>query len=375
MVRSLVAVCVAVLALAAIGCGAEEAAGPAAGWSQLPASPLSPREYATLHWTGDEVLMVGGSDAPPCPPNASCIEPATPPLADGAAFDPATRAWRTLADAPVPFEWATVVQVDDVVYFAVPDHGDRPETRAAFLAYDVGRDRWTDLPVPTGSEAFEGGLVAAGDLVVFYPTGDEFGEHADWSFDPATGAWTELPDDPLPTSHSRWMKWENGRLVLRAKKAIPNPTGDEPWLVTSLDPGTFEWSGPRTEEPATHVIPMVNGVFPTESERSAMEAEWDTLSNPPTEQVDFGDGAFATALITDEQVYYYGFTGWAYDARSGKWIEIAPLEPDGDIDRTYMAADRELLAFGGIEWHGDYGLEGTFLNETWMWSPPDLPPS
>ncbi len=163
--------------------------------------------------------------------------------------------------------------------------------------------------------------------------------------------------------------------MLRAQEVVQNPTGDEPWLVTSLDPDTLEWSDPKSEAPESHSFSMVPGVAPNESERAAVEAEWDTLSNPPADQTDFGEGAFATALITDEDVYYFGFNGWAYDARSGEWIEIAPLDPDGINDRNYVAVGRELLAFGGIEWHGDYGMKGTFLNETWMWSPPDVPPS
>ncbi len=374
MIRIGLAVCAALVLLVAAGCGAAEEAGPAAGWTQLPASPLSPRQSATLHWTGDEVLMIGGSDAPPCPASAACIEPTTPPLADGAAFDPATRTWRTIAPAPVPFEWATVVQLDDVVYFAVPGSSGRPETRAAFLAYDVGRDRWTDLPVPTGSE-LEGGLVAAGDRVVFYPTGDEFGEHPDWSFDPATGAWTELPDDPLPTSYSRWIQQKDGKLVLRAQEVVQNPTGDEPWLVTSLDPDTLEWSDPKSEAPDPHAVGTVDGTLPDDVDRATVEAEWNTLANPPADQMDYGSGAFASALITNEDVYYFRPFGWAYDARSGEWTEIARLEPDGVDERTYVPVGRELLAFGGIEWHGDHGLEGTFLNETWMWAPPDMPPS
>lgn len=373
MMRIGLAICAAAVLLGVAGCGAtEDAAGPAAGWTQLPASPLSPREYATVHWTGTEVLMIGGSDSSPCPPNAQCIAPTTPPLGDGAAFDPATRTWRMIAPAPAPFDWAEVVQLGDLVYFATSDNSGRPDTRAAFLAYDVGRDRWTDLPVPTGSD-FEGGLAAAGDRVVFYSTGDEFGEHPDWSFDPATGAWTELPDDPLPTSYSRWLNWENGKLVLRAKEVVPNPTGDDPWLVTSLDPDSLEWSDPVSEAPEPHSFSLVPGVAPNESERAAVEAEWDTLAHPPADQTDFGDGAFATALITDEDVYYFGFDGWAYDARSDEWIEIPPLNPDGINDQAYLAVGRELLAFGGIEWHGEYGLEGTFLNETWMWSPPPAP--
>ena len=48
------------------------AAGSAgsSGWRELSPPPLSPREYPAGFWTGEEVILVGGSDAPPCSPNA-----------------------------------------------------------------------------------------------------------------------------------------------------------------------------------------------------------------------------------------------------------------------------------------------------------------
>src|SRR5688572_28831883 len=74
-------------------------------WKELPAPPLSPRVFPAGFWTVEEVVLVGGSDAPPCPPNASCTVPRTPPLSDGAAYDPHAGTWRPIADAPVAFSW------------------------------------------------------------------------------------------------------------------------------------------------------------------------------------------------------------------------------------------------------------------------------
>lgn len=94
----------ALAALATAGLGvfvALAASDEAAAWGELPAPPLSPRETPTGFWTGEEVVLVGGSDAPPCPPTAACTVPRVAPLADGAAYDPATGAWRAIADAPV----------------------------------------------------------------------------------------------------------------------------------------------------------------------------------------------------------------------------------------------------------------------------------
>jgi len=95
------AVLLMVVALLA-GCGDSETGGKAGGaWERLPDPPLSVREAATAVAVGSEALFLGGSDAPPCPPNASCVASGEPALRDGAAFDPAAGTWERIASAPV----------------------------------------------------------------------------------------------------------------------------------------------------------------------------------------------------------------------------------------------------------------------------------
>jgi hypothetical protein len=72
----------------------------APSWQELPSPPLSPRTGAIAAWTGTEAVFLGGDTSAPCPPTASCIEPA-PDQRDGAAYNPATGRWRETAPAPV----------------------------------------------------------------------------------------------------------------------------------------------------------------------------------------------------------------------------------------------------------------------------------
>ena len=60
-------------------------------WRQISSSPLSPREQTTSTWTGHELVVWGGLSAGVGRHN----------LADGAAYDPSTNRWRMLADAPI----------------------------------------------------------------------------------------------------------------------------------------------------------------------------------------------------------------------------------------------------------------------------------
>ena len=123
------------------------AAGPAgvvtqAAWSEIPDGGPSPRIGALVAWLGDAFVVVGGVDGAPCPANASCISP--PPDArhrDGAAYDPQTRHWTAIADAPTVLRDSdSAAVVDGVLYVqAVPVDS----TAVTLLAYDHGKDEWT----------------------------------------------------------------------------------------------------------------------------------------------------------------------------------------------------------------------------------------
>ncbi|MGH9039770.1 MAG: hypothetical protein ACRDZ3_06030, partial [Acidimicrobiia bacterium] len=222
--RRLLPLLVAFAALTA-GCGSADPAQPAAAqpddrWERLPDPPLTPRNGAVGAWTGDEVIVVGG-DEWSCPPNASCAVPEFPPLADGAAYDPDSDTWRSIADAPVPFAWAETAVLGDTVYFWLPATG-RVGTRPAFLGYSPATDTWAELAGP-GVQATDSWyrLVAAGDRLVAWAGSDEQGERPDWSFDPAAATWAQLPDDPLSDAFDREMAWAGDRIVLFDHELVP----------------------------------------------------------------------------------------------------------------------------------------------------------
>ena len=68
-------------------------------WLELVDPPLSGRMGAVVTAVGDRLLVAGGWDFT-CPPAADCGLPESPPLADGAMFEPDSGAWTAIADAP-----------------------------------------------------------------------------------------------------------------------------------------------------------------------------------------------------------------------------------------------------------------------------------
>jgi hypothetical protein len=210
-----------------------------AEWREVSAPPLSPREFSTGFWTGEEVILVGGSDAPPCPPWATCEAPTVPPLADGAAYDPRTDTWRTIADAPVRFSWSNAAVIGSTAYLWISGEPWRPQAPSAFLAYRIDEDRWEELDLPAAELGWYH-LVGAGDRVVAVRSSDEEAERPDLVYDPATSAWGELPDDPFTPGFDRIAVWDGEELLL-FDHDLTDLSGHAPLRGAALDFESGAW--------------------------------------------------------------------------------------------------------------------------------------
>lgn len=393
--RSLVALAAASAVLFLAACGADESSLPdrgrgSAAWREVPAGPLGPREGALGLWTGREVLLIGGSDAPPCPPNARCVVPDVPPLADGAAFDPRTREWRRIAEAPLPFEWAQGLVVGTTAYLWVPGSPERPDADAGFLAYHIEEDRWEELPLPPGDLGWLRGIVQAGERIVAYRGSDEEGEQPDLVFDPATSSWSELPPDPLSPSFDRSMAWSGRELLLFEHELVPNPGSEEPALTRAaalhLESGSWRRL-PDSEILATEPWVVVNGrlvnptlggadggwgrTYPYGGILDPGSGEWSALPHPPGGEEDWGSGVLDMpgGVLTESGGHYFANRGWVLDTSDNAWIEIPPLDTGEFVTgRTVVAAGTDLLVFGGARWKAN-SVDATLLADAWVWSP------
>jgi hypothetical protein len=380
-------------ALAACGgAGAGSSEPDHRAWERLPNPPLSPREAALAIWIGGEALVVGGSDADPCPPNASCPPASEPPLRDAAAFDPRQRTWRQIAPAPVGFSFGEGVVVGRTAYVLARGEPGRPDAPPAFLGYRSAEDRWEELPFPPGDRSRS--ITATGEQVVAFTGSDEGGEVPDLIFDPATNEWSELPDDPLPRSFDRTMAWSGRELVVFAHEIVPQPRAEEPSLViaAALDLDTDEWrrlpdseilgQGARWFElDGQLILPALGSAdggevgnwgrpYPYGGILDPQRREWSDLPDPPA-ALDLSSGEdFGSGILAGPEADYFGYRGWILDVTAGEWIEIPPLDDEDPLitGRIVVAADQEMLVFGGVRW-GRRGLRGDLLNEAWVWTP------
>lgn len=120
-------------------------------WRMLAPSPLEARERHTAVWTGEEMVVWGGTRH----------HHGVGGLHDGARYDPETDAWRPMAAAPRGTDRSTgqaVMVGGDVVIGGGSGPTGREEARV--LRYDLDADRW---------ETFQ----ASAQVIQLVPTGDD----------------------------------------------------------------------------------------------------------------------------------------------------------------------------------------------------------
>lgn len=196
--------------------------------TQIAASGLSWRVNSAMVWTGNEVLVVGGSSGP----ELNQV---------GAAYDPSADEWRPLADPPA--EPGEAVMTGPGVWT-----GNEMIVWSAGLAYEPASDSWRSIaesPVSpqtrrpttvwTGSE-----LIVWGGCQLEGAICDEANEGLSsegFRYDPATDMWTPLPDSPLAAAVHLVAGWTGTELLI----VVTDP-GDGPGVTAAaFDPATDNW--------------------------------------------------------------------------------------------------------------------------------------
>jgi hypothetical protein len=189
------------------------------------------------------------------------------------------------------------------------------------------------------------------------------------------------------------MAWSGRELVLFAREIVPRPGAEEPSLViaAALNPDTSEWrrlpdseilggGGRWSAVDGKLILPALGSAdggetgnwgrpYPYGGILDPKRGEWSDLPRPPAD-LDINSGENSGGIVTDSDADYFGLGRWVLDVMAGDWIEISPLD-DGDpqiTGRIVAAAGQKMLVFGGVRWSGG-GLQGTLVNDAWIWSP------
>lgn len=372
------------LALLVSGCARTtgDAPGPEAvgevpagsGWERFPDPPLSGRTGAVVQAVGDGVLVVGGWEFL-CPPTADCAYPDLPLLSDGALLDPSTGQWTPVAEAPFGLRDGSSTAVGGAVYLLTGCRaGQSCDGAPELLRYDTGADEWLELgPVPDPASSYAH-LVAVGERLLVLTDSDENGEQPDHLYDPATDAWRELPDDPLPRVFDRWAVPDGDRLLVFGSPIPDDPSqSSSTKAVAALDLDSFAWArladapGPgyqvwRSGEQAwvnPHFGSTGGGVLDLATDR------WLPFPDPPTGLGD-GDALDLAGIIGTHGATYENADGLVRDTERDRWLRIPPRPDPTAEGQGVVAVGDALVVFGGQRW-GDSG--GELVAETWIWRP------
>ena len=162
---------------------AGEETTPAAAWQSLPEAPIAGRLGASAVWTGTEMIIWGGTA------RSGKIESGH----EGAAYNPATRTWRTIAPSPPGMLGGAGVAWtgDEMVVWA----SNSPDGPVGGAAYDPATDSWRRLPAgPLGRrEGYASAWTGKELIVVGGSLGDTLAKPVAAALDPKTGTWRLLP--------------------------------------------------------------------------------------------------------------------------------------------------------------------------------------
>lgn len=274
-------------------------------WRSIAATELSPRYDHIAAWTGTEMLIIGGADG-----------------LNGAAYDPATDDWRALPDAPFAVNrnagWAW--SSDQLVVWQT-----RTDLVAAFNPDD---NQWIELE-PTGIRSDEGVLRSGQGRVVAVAVATESDSQLQATvLDELIGTWRPLPNLDIegafpPSTRDLITKASvrNGRLLV--------------WNSTGLSAAT-----------------------------SLVDPEWQQLDaivvdacEGTGEPVDQGGLLIAISWCGTDAVF---------DDADLSWHSIQLL---GQGDRsTTVWTGNELLSWGDTCCYGTGGAR--FTIDPWRWTPP-----
>ena len=372
---------VAALAVLLSGCAratTEPPAPAAAGtserggaWERLPDPPLSGRVGSVMTTVGDRVLVVGGWEWL-CPPNADCAHPDDLPLLrDGALLDVATGTWQAIAEAPFGVRHGRAVSIGGEVYVVTGCRGSVGcDATLELLRYDTSADQWTELgqvPRPAPSYAtlvgVDGRLLVLGDS-------DENGERPDHLYDPATGSWQQLPDDPLPDVYDRWAVADEDRLLVFGS---PIRQGTQVKVGASYDLTSGAWTELPDAPGAGYQVwrsgdeAWLNPHFGSAG-GGVLDLRTDTWAPLPDLPAGLRDNPDLAGVLGHGAATYEHDEGWVRDTEHDTWVRIAPRQSEAYDERATAVGDA-LVVFGGQRWDGLEDHEGELVAETWIWRP------
>jgi N-acetylneuraminic acid mutarotase len=184
------------------------------GWRKLPPVDLDDRSGNTLVWTGEEAIVWGGL-------SNRATDNRLVPLADGAAYNPATNRWRLLSPAPLDarlFHTAVWTGHEMIIWGGTANSEDgSPQPAPQGAAYNPRTDTWRVLPEsPLSSRGFHSAVWTGTEMIV---AGGSAGVRTPWvgdtaAYNPTTDQWETLPSTGAHREEAGQAVWTGRQLII-----------------------------------------------------------------------------------------------------------------------------------------------------------------
>jgi len=307
----------------------------------------------TAVWTGDEMIIWGGSTGEQFPWK-------------GKRYDPITDTWTSmsyLGNAPLPRADHSAVWTGSemIVWGGFGDAGYLGDG----AAYDPATDRWRSIEhygapqkrmlhaaVWTGSEM----VVVGGKLERSWHIQGDGGR-----YDPATDRWTTLRAGPLTGRH---VVWTGSELITWGPPSWTSPDA----IGSRYDPATDSWStlptagAPSARVDATlvwtgrEVIVWGGSASPVLDTGAIYRPDTDSW-RPTSTGGGPGNRSEHTAVWTGQEMVVWGGTagmmvsdGWRYELATDTWTPLSSrYECTPRRDHTAVWTGREMVVWGGVD--------------------------
>ncbi|MET0266201.1 MAG: kelch repeat-containing protein [Duganella sp.] len=243
-------------------------------------------------------------------------------------FDTATGTWRQGAAAPLEIHHMQALAHDGKLYIVGALTGGFPEETPLdhILIYDPASDRWSAGPQIPEQRRRGGGGVVAHEGRIYLVGGNTRGHmsgYVPWLdvFDPATGAWTRLPDAPHARDHFHAVVID-GQLYAAGGRRSAHDAGDT-LSMTIAQVDVYDIAAGR----------------------------WRTLAAPlPTPRAGAAVAAVGGKLLvmggeSARQVPAHSEVE-AFDPASGRWQTLAPLPQGRHGTQATVVGNKLYLAAG-----------------------------
>jgi N-acetylneuraminic acid mutarotase len=355
--------------------------GQPAGWSSLPDAPLAVRYDHVAAWTGDEMVVWGGRDR-----NETYFR-------DGAAYDPRARTWRMLPDAPVDGRVGGVSAWTGEELVVLGGWGARmrdgvainPDDDAAMTyhrdgaAYDPATDSWrTIAPFPLKPRTAAAVAWTGRELLVWGGYRFNVGPVRFFSdgaaYNPVTDTWRVLPAAPISARAGHSTVWTGTEFVIYGgvasmgrfdgfrDGAAYDPKADV-WRPIAEGPATKGDPGMKFNATAWTGTEMLMWTGRTTAGYHPARDRWRPLAEDPLPGF--------TRLVGPDAVEWTGtqmltWGGWAEVGDGGPQSDGAAYDPAQDTwtlleESPLPARDGHSLVWTGSElliWGGETFSEG-----------------